>query len=360
MSDIEFLEIVSKYKYMYVYDLPENISYKDYINIYCDIHGTFSQSVPGALKGNKCINCHKESKSLDKYKIINRSNIIHNNKYDYSELKDGFIKRKDYIEIICPIHGRFRQVCGNHLSGRGCRKCDFDSRRNNIENVVLNLGEKHNFKYKYIIESYKNNRDYITIICPIHGNFKQKIITHLNGFGCSICGGSKRLTNDEFIEKSNAIHNNTYCYDKSEYINTETKIIIICKKHGEFTQTPHSHMFGIGCPSCSSSSGEKKIMYFLTSNNIKYDIQKKFTECKNIKRLPFDFYLPDYNICVEYDGKQHFQPIEYFGGIESFLKTKKRDEIKNKYCEDNNIKLIRIPYWDFDNIEYIIRKELVI
>ena len=150
MSDIEFLEIVSKYKYMYVYDLPENISYKDYINIYCDIHGTFSQSVPGALKGNKCINCHKESKSLDKYKIINRSNIIHNNKYDYSELKDGFIKRKDYIEIICPIHGNFRQVCGNHLSGRGCRKCDFDSRRNNIENVVLNLGEKHNFKYKYI------------------------------------------------------------------------------------------------------------------------------------------------------------------------------------------------------------------
>ena len=87
-------------------------------------------------------------------------------------------------------------------------------------------------------------------------------------------------------------------------------------------------------------------------NNISLRIAKK------IKPLPFDFYLPNYNICIEYDGEQHFKPIKYFGGQKAFQSQQQKDEIKNKYCQDNKIKLIRISYMDYDNIEKILNKEL--
>lgn len=104
------------------------------------------------------------------------------------------------------------------------------------------------------------------------------------------------------------------------------------------------------------SSGEEKCKQVLQKAQIKYKTQYKFSNCKNILPLPFDFYLPDYNICIEYDGQQHFKPISIFGGEEDFKKRQRNDEIKNQYCKDNNIKLIRIPYWDYDklNEEYLL------
>lgn len=86
------------------------------------------------------------------------------------------------------------------------------------------------------------------------------------------------------------------------------------------------------------------ISKYLEINKIEYVRQKKFTNCENVKNLPFDFYLPESNVCIEYDGIQHFKPISLFGGIEGFVKTKVRDVKKNEYCELNNIKLIRISY----------------
>ena len=76
----------------------------------------------------------------------------------------------------------------------------------------------------------------------------------------------------------------------------------------------------------------------------KYEFQKRFEDCKDKKQLPFDFYLPDYNCCIEYDGRQHFQAIEYWGGEEVFQLTQFHDQIKNDYCKENNIRLIRIKY----------------
>ena len=105
---------------------------------------------------------------------------------------------------------------------------------------------------------------------------------------------------------------------------------------------------------CLKSLGEKKITELLISNNIKFTKQKKFDKCIYKRRLSFDFYLPEMNILVEYDGIQHFEPVKQFGGKESFDVNKIRDEIKNKYCEDNKIHLIRIKYIDFENIEQIL------
>ena len=113
----------------------------------------------------------------------------------------------------------------------------------------------------------------------------------------------------------------------------------------------------LGCQKIIST-GEHLIEKFLIENNYHYKFQKKFNDCKNIKQLPFDFYLPDYNILIEYDGEHHYKAISIHGGEEAFRKRIYNDDIKNNYCSNNNIKLIRIPYWDLLNIEIILEKNL--
>ena len=94
------------------------------------------------------------------------------------------------------------------------------------------------------------------------------------------------------------------------------------------------------------------------NNNIEYIQQYRFEDCRNKKPLPFDFYLPEYNMCIEYDGEQHFSENRAFGGTDRFWTTVIHDAIKNQYCEDNNINILRIPYWELKNIEEILKKEI--
>lgn len=110
------------------------------------------------------------------------------------------------------------------------------------------------------------------------------------------------------------------------------------------------------CPICDSreSMGVKLITKFLESNNMKYVKEYRFPDCKDIKTLPFDFYLPQYNMIIEYDGIQHFKPTDYMGGVKSYEILKKHDEMKNEYCRENNIPLIRISYKDNENINNIL------
>jgi hypothetical protein len=206
-------------------------------------------------------------------------------------------------------------------------------------------------KYDYSKVDYKNNYTNVIIICHRHGEFNQRPNNHLNGSGCLACGmtnGHIKLLDDtkSFIEKAQIIHGNKYFYDNVNYVNVKTKISIICPKHGEFKQTPNKHLSGDGCPICKESKGERNIRLWLEFNNVNYIPQHKFNDCKNIRPLPFDFYLPDYNICIEYQGEQHYRPIKRFGGINKFDKTVQHDKIKKEYCESNNIILKVIKYTD--------------
>ena len=165
------------------------------------------------------------------------------------------------------------------------------------------------------------------------------------------------MNKELFIKKANIKHSLKYDYSKVEYINATTKVIIICPLHGEFKQTTNNHLTGFGCPSCNESKGELRIKEYLNSKNINFKIQFKFKNCKNLETnylLPFDFYLPKYNICIEFDGMQHFKPIEHFGGEIAFKKLQHRDNIKINFCKNNNIKLLRIPYNKFNDIESIL------
>ena len=123
-------------------------------------------------------------------------------------------------------------------------------------------------------------------------------------------------------------------------------MIITCQKHGDFHQTPHNHLAGNGCPICRESKGESQIAKWLDDNNIKYIRQHRFPDCKFKLPLPFDFYLPKHNICIEYQGIQHFKPRSKFGGVKEFEKMKERDMIKVKYCNEKGISLLVISYLD--------------
>ena len=120
----------------------------------------------------------------------------------------------------------------------------------------------------------------------------------------------------------------------------------------------HSFVNGYRCLICNESKGERKIRVFLELNNIKYIQQHRFKECRSKRRLAFDFYIPSFNALIEYDGKHHYEIIDAWGGVDEFINVKIRDTIKNIYAKEQDINLIRIPYWEFDNIENILSKEL--
>ena len=158
-----------------------------------------------------------------------------------------------------------------------------------------------------------------------------------------------------FIIKANIKHHNKYNYSKVKYVDSKTKVEIICPEHGSFLQSPNNHLSGNGCPLCNISHGEKMISSILTDLKIEYIREYIFSDCINIKPLRFDFYLPEYNICIEYDGVQHFKPILFWKGEEGFKITVQNDLIKNEYCSKNKIKLLRIKYTE-KNIENISTK----
>ena len=165
-------------------------------------------------------------------------------------------------------------------------------------------------------------------------------------YGVNFIPELKRHTQETFINMCKKVHGDLYNYDKVIYKTVEEKIIIICKKHGEFFQIGREHLRGSGCPKCKTSKGENIIIDFLNENNIAYMYQKKFDNCKYKTSLPFDFYIPEKKLCIEYDGIQHFMIIENWGGKEEFKLRKRKDKIKTKFCRENNIKLERIRYDD--------------
>ena len=294
-------------------------------------------------------------RKLTQEEFIRRAKLVHDNKYDYSLVEYNHSKEK--IKIICPIHGRFEQIAGEHLRC-GCNKCGHDivSSKNKIliSGFIKRSNIVHNNKYDYSLVEYKHNNIKVKIICPIHGPFEQTPRSHLAGHECNKCGRNEtickmRMTTEEFVNRSNKIHNNKYDYSLVDYKNSYINVKIICPIHGVFEQTPNHHLFDHGCPKCNQSKGELTIEKCLESHGYNFIQQKRFHNCRYIRPLPFDFYLPKYNLCVEYDGEQHYKIVKYWGGKKTFVQNKRNDKIKNTYCRKNNIKLYRITYKD--NIE---------
>jgi very-short-patch-repair endonuclease len=285
-------------------------------------------------------------KKLTKDRFIEKSINIHRDKYDYVlvDYKNTLTK----VKIICPKHGVFEQTPGNHYSGKGCKLCVGNVSLKN-SGFVKKSKKIHGDKYDYSNVEYKNNRTNVEIICPEHGCFLQLPTHHMKGSGCVECACKKRGENNskelsEFIKDSKKIHRDKYEYSKVIYKTNKIKVKIICSKHGLFKQRPDHHLMGSGCPVCRESKGEREISKLLKDGGVNFESQKKFDNCKYISKLSFDFYLPKHNLCIEYNGRQHYEPIDYFGGEKTFELQKKRDESKEKFCKENKIELLIIKY----------------
>jgi hypothetical protein len=234
---------------------------------------------------------------------INKNNIfikkaihIHGDKYDYSKI--DYKNNIEKITIICKIHGEFMQSPNKHLSNSGCKECGKNIKKNKLttEKFIEKAIIVHNDKYDYSKVNYIDKKIKVIIICKIHGDFLQIPGYHLAKSGCQKCSKIKvtninTFTINEFIEKANIIHKNNYDYSKVNYINWNTKIIIICKIHGDFLQTPHSHLQGATCKKCS----------YIKRGNLYRLTKDEFIEKANrIHNNNYDYSLIEYN---NYDSK---------------------------------------------------------
>lgn len=277
-------------------------------------------------------------------KIAKEKHIID---YDYSLVED--CKLSNNITIICPKHGIFKPRLSRFLNGSNCPHC-VNKTVGNIDDFIKKSNEKHNNFYSYDKFIYKNSHTKSTITCPIHGDFEMSPTNHLNGCGCPKCKTEKlkqtfSSNTEEFIKKARKIHQDKYDYSKVNYVNRKTLITIICPIHGEFQQTPASHLTHRGCPICCQSHLENKIDNILNENNIEFNRQKKF---EWLGRQSLDFYLPKYNIGIECQGIQHFKCNEFYKNFEEIIE---RDTIKNELCSKNGIKLLYYTEHDFSSIK---------
>ena len=327
----------------FLYDKVIYTNSKSKVSIGCKIHGYFEQEANAHLNGHGCIDCTGFRKLTTK-SFIEKARLVHGSRYLYS--KSNYQGADEQLVITCKQHGNFYQKPHNHLSGRGCWKCAGNKKLTEPDFIQRSLGI-HRDKYDYSKVNYQNSHNKVLITCKKHGDFLQSPTDHLSGLGCKKCGRestSKRLakTVEAFVEESRIVHGCEYGYTRSTYINIGTKLIITCKKHGDFRQTPATHLRGSGCPKCKNSKLEKVALDVLRYSSVKHKKHFRFSE---LGRLSYDFYLPKHKILIEMDGEQHFRFVEYFHrNQKGWLKQQYRDQEKDKFARRNGYTLIRIPY----------------
>lgn len=355
------------------YDFVEIVEYNGYyskIIINCAKHGNITVTFAN-LKNNvtrnrcSCAKCVMESRR-EKLKLDYSAvkSTVENRGYEL--LSDEYKNNATNLHIKCLKCGYdFYMTYGNFSSqNQGCPKCAQLKRNEKnrysydyVKNYIESSGE-----YELLSDSYTNAHAKLRILCKKHNTeFLMTYHSFQQGRRCPTCGIENRTDKlrHSYDYVKNYIENNGDILLSDSYKNNLELLDIKCGKKGHIYKMPFGgYVSGHRCPCCNDSKGETEVATILESLNINYIPQHTFEDCKDIKRLRFDFYLPDFNTCIEFDGSQHYEPSDFFGGEKDFIDRQKKDNIKNEYCLSNNIGLIRIPYWDFDNIEAIIRNEL--
>ena len=319
----------------------------------CLIHNIEWYVTPDdVLSGNGCYKCKGEkiknalSKTHDQYieeiKIKN-PNIIIVGKYNGAN---------NPTLHKCLIHNiEFNITPVSVLAGSGCEECHKEkigmANKKSQDEYIKEL-ETVNKNIK-LVGNYINNITPTMYKCLIHNvEFENTPACILRGYGCPECKKEKLRnyhlkTHDQYVKEVEAINKNIIVVGK--YISANTPIKHKCTVCGnEWDACPTNILRGSGCNYCIKSKGEKDIASLLDDYGIEYVEQKRFYDCCDIRELPFDFYLPTFNVVIEYNGKQHYEPIEYFGGNDSFDIQQKHDKIKKDYCINNNIKFLEIRY----------------
>lgn len=352
---------------------------KDYVNksskikYICEKHrekGEQLISVHHLNEGKGCYYCGRErTNQSHKSKVAPEEDkkLCELKGFDY--IKTQIENNIPYIYFICKKHKilgvqKMRRDNMNRECVKGCQYCSYK----NLPHWYVKYIIEFNYSIE-VLSEYDGMNKPITCRCLIHDEIFTTLAKYVfhNGTGCSMCTKEKlskksRLTLDEVKTRILARNPDVEILNLDSYVGWETKMKLKCKKCGFVWQSPFCSIINNTgrCPGCQSGSyGEQIISSILLDKAIYFVPQYKFADCRGEKNpLPFDFAILDNNDnvlgLIEYNGEQHYYPVEYFGGKEKFDKQVKRDNIKRNYCETNDIPLLIIPYWDFDRIEYLV------
>lgn len=279
------------------------------------------------------------------------------------EILSPYISNKRKVICRCKIDGIIWFTTPNALlRPHGCPTCG-----NQKKSSEFFKKEMKNKKPNIImLTEYVDANTKIFCKCKIDGyEWSAKPNDLLNSKnGCPKCSGKIKNKTTEYFKQELA-EKNPNIEVLGEYEGNKTPIYCKCKVCGyKWSPRPNDLLSGHSCSKCNTSKGENKILSFLNNKNIENEYQYRFKDCKFKNILSFDFYLPNKKIAIEYDGEDHYiiftrnKNETYEQAMDRFIDRKIRDTVKNIYCQQNNIKLIRIPYWDFNNIEEILIKEL--
>lgn len=331
----------------------------------CNVCGleweTLPRSITSSGVGCKRCSANKAASRIRKSKdtLIAEMQLINPSIEIIGEYKNNRTK------IKCRCH-----ICGHEwsptadaiLHGSGCPSCRI------TKQVIRSTKTTQQFRKDLleikpsieVVGEYTHSGEKIELRCKVCG-YEWSRTPHAlisTDSKCPKCSGKTRRTTEDFKNELAKINPNVIVL--GEYTRARDKLKCKCKVCGhEWCSAPYSLLIGFGCAVCKESHGEKKISKILKTHSINYKREFKFDNCRLKRALPFDFYLPSKNVCIEYDGVQHFKANEFFGGEEGFKRTQYRDSIKNNYCKENGIKLIRIPYTT-KNIEALLASENII
>lgn len=341
-TDKEFiLELQGKHGDVFLFD---KLCYKGNttsVTVGCKKHGFYFSVTPKTIlkDGYESPCCVKERSKLS---FIEKCNKIHDNFYNYDKFE--YVTSHTKGIITCPVHGDFEQSFDVHIRGVGCPKCSQRNTPYTNEEFIEKAQEVHGNLYDYSKVVYEKSDKPIIITCRVHGDFKQRPNSHLSGQGCPKCNGTVKYTNEEFIKKSNFVHQNKYDYSECCYDGAHKFVTIICPKHGKFVTKGYSHLAGVGCPSCYEryKKFESEVYEFVRSLYDGYIIRcdrrvlkdPKTGRCKEI-----DIYLPDLDLGIECDGEYWHEKYE----IEQPGYHENKKQLFKKY----GIQLLQIKYNDW-------------
>lgn len=243
----------SIHKGRYDYSKVDYVNSTSKVIITCSEHGDFEQQANSHMRGRGCPDCwgrrRGESQRLDTDIFLRKAKNAHGSTYDYTNTKYENSSKK--LVINCKKHGEFLQLPSHHMNGHGCPYCG-NTVKKTLEGFIRDSVEVHGNTYDYSLVKYKTNTTKVKIVCKEHGVFTQAPANHISSKqGCPKCANNKPYTNEEFIKLATAKHDSKYDYSKTEYLSSKQIIKIICPKHGEFQQSPNSHLRGHGCNKCA-------------------------------------------------------------------------------------------------------------
>jgi len=323
-----------------------NGAYDDVI-ITCKKHGDFVKKATAHIHQKQgCPMCSRGINNNAEY--ILKAREVHGWKYDYS--KTNFVDMDTKITVICPKHGEFEVIAGEHLKGVNCQKCAREKRRKPLEKFIRDakLAERNIF----LIGDYQSMTKKTWFRCSVCGKEWEAVPMKIQGGeGCSYCNFGVKTTED-FVKRAKEVHGDRYDYSKAVYRGNTIPLTIICPEHGEFDISPTTFFNRTNpCKKCSRKSKmEHDLMLAFDAHKIRYTNNKTFPKDLGLKS--YDFFLDDYNVLIECQGSQHFSPNEFFGGEEQFIKQQESDQAKREYAKKNGMKLVYFAY-DVDENDFL-------